>query len=120
MSSVFSHTRLSKIDIFGDLRYINNIRYHGLSVNYYNFDNELEYYYKFCGTCVEALVNKNITGPQKDILLWYWKLGVSMYIIKLFMIEKIYWEPTSNRTILPPISINKLPATSNCYVPDCE
>ena len=57
--------RLSNIDIFGEIISINNLQSHGLSVNNDTFDNELEYYYKSCGTCVESHVNQNITGPRK-------------------------------------------------------
>ena len=42
MRSALSHTRLSKLDLFGDLRTINNILAQGLSVNDDTFDNDLE------------------------------------------------------------------------------
>ena len=37
------HTLTSELYIFGDLCFINNLLYHGLSVNDATFDNELEY-----------------------------------------------------------------------------
>ena len=63
MSSALSQTKCFKLDIFGDLRSINNLRCHGLLVNDAIFDNDLEYYYNFCGPCVGAPVNQNIIGP---------------------------------------------------------
>ena len=42
MNSELSHKILYKLDIFGELRSINNFRNHGLSVNDSTFDNELE------------------------------------------------------------------------------
>ena len=41
MRSELSNTRLSKPDIFGDIRYINNLQYNDISVNYAIFENKL-------------------------------------------------------------------------------
>ena len=57
MSSALSHTRLFNVDIFGELRSINNIQDHGLSVNDFNFVNDVEYNSRFCGTCVGSHAN---------------------------------------------------------------
>ena len=61
MRSELYHTRLSKIDIFGNLRSINNIQAHDISVNDATFDNELEHYYIF--RCPYVL------SPVKKILV---------------------------------------------------
>ena len=60
MRSALSHTKCFKLDIFGDLCSMNNLRCHGILVNYAIFDNELEYYYNFCGPCVGDPANQNI------------------------------------------------------------
>ena len=89
MCSALSYTRPFKFDIFGDLRSISNLQDYGISVNDATFENELEYYYNSCGSCVVAPENMDITGPQKDLLLWHWKLGVSMYHIQELIIDHI-------------------------------
>ena len=67
MSSEWSQTRLSKLNIFEDLCSKNNIWVHVLSLNDATFDNELDYYSKFYDPCDVALVNHDINGPQKEI-----------------------------------------------------
>ena len=32
-----------------------------------------------CFLCVGDLANANLTSPQRELLLWHWKLGISMY-----------------------------------------
>ena len=84
------------------------------------FGYELEYYSNLFGPCVGAPEDQVLTWPQKDILLWHWKLGVSMYHIQEFTRERIYEEPTGKRTILPPIIKTKFPENRRRPVPDCE
>ena len=111
MRSSLYHTRPSKLDIFGELRSINNFGCYGLSVNDAIFDNKLEYYSNFCIPCVESPVNKNLNGPHKYLLLYHLKLVVGMYHIQEFRIENIYDDPTAKNIILPPIIINKFTDT---------
>ena len=120
MRSALSHSILSKLDIYGDLCYINNLWDHGISLNYAKKFNKLEYYSKFCVPCVGGPLNKNITRPYKELLRWNRKLGVIMYRIQDFTRELIYEKPNSNRTIIPLIINNKLPVTRNCSVPACQ
>jgi hypothetical protein len=35
----------------------------------------------FCGACVGAAENENISPAQKELLKWHWKLGIGMYRI---------------------------------------
>ena len=72
------------------------------------FENWLDYYSNFCGPFVENPANKNLTGVQKELLLRHWKIILSRYLNKKFMIENIYKEPAGKRTILPPIVVPKL------------
>ena len=84
-------------------------------------NHELEHhYYHFYGTCVVAPENQNLSGPQKELLLWHWKLGVSMYRIKEFMRPRTFEEPNGNINILPDIINPKCLAARNCAVPFCE
>ncbi len=45
-------------------------------------DNEFSTYSKICCPCVGTASNANLSGPQKELLLWHWKLGISMYQIQ--------------------------------------
>ncbi len=42
-------------------------------------------YSKTCCACVGTTSNANLSGPQKELLLWHWKLGISMYWIQKLM-----------------------------------
>ena len=85
-----------------------------------NFDNDVEYYSKFYGPCVGPPVNKNFTGPQKDLLLWHWKIRVSMYHIQGFTRDRIYEETTGKISIMSPTIKPKYPETRNCSVLVCK
>ena len=43
---------------------------------------EFENLSQFCGPCVGSSENKNVTDTQKELLLWPWKLGISMQRIQ--------------------------------------
>jgi hypothetical protein len=60
-------------------------------------------HYKFSGSCVGIPDNENLSTPQKELLKWHWKLGISMYRIQEMMRERHYEEPNGNKTILPAI-----------------
>ena len=65
-------------------------------------------------------MNQNLSGPQKELLLWNWNLLFSMYLIQYFMSIRTFEEPNGNRTILLDIINPKFPAARNCSVPACE
>ncbi len=48
---------------------------------YYEFST----YSRICCPCIEASSNANKSGPHKKLLLWHWKLGISMYCIQELM-----------------------------------
>ena len=64
---------------------------------------EFELFYQFCGTCVGSNENQNVTDPQKELLIWHWKLGISMYCIQEFMKEETMEDPNRNKVVLPPV-----------------
>ena len=39
---------------------------------------EFDRFYQFCGPCVGYSENKNVTDPQKELLLLHCNLGISM------------------------------------------
>ena len=46
---------------------------------------EFDHYAGFCGPCVASADNVNLTAAQKELLLWHWKLGVSMRRVQELM-----------------------------------
>ncbi len=64
---------------------------------------EGKHYLYFSGSCVGTPANKNLFGPQKEILKWHWKLGIGMYCIQTLMCERHYEELDGKTTILPAI-----------------
>ena len=79
-----------------------------------------EYYKHFCGPCVGATGNENLSAPQKELLKRHMKLGISMFCIQEMMREQHYEEPNGNKTILPAIIKPKLVLARNCIVPPCQ
>ena len=43
---------------------------------------DYEHFYQFYRTCVGSSENKNVTYPQKGLILWHRNLGISMYRIQ--------------------------------------
>jgi hypothetical protein len=46
-----------------------------------------------CSPCVGDSANANLTSLQRELLLWHWKLGISMYQVQELMQERTYEEP---------------------------
>jgi hypothetical protein len=61
-----------------------------------------------------------LTSPQRDLLLWNWKLGINMYRVQKIMREKTFDEPLEQHTILPPIIKPEFPSAWNCVIPVCR
>jgi len=79
-----------------------------------------EHFSNFCGACVGAAENENISAVQKELLKWHWKLGIGMYRIQEMMREWHYEDPDGRTTILPAIIQPKNSSTRNCIVPPCQ
>jgi hypothetical protein len=97
------HTRLNVLDFFNnqDLRICTPLGVTGH-----------DHYTNFGGSCIGISNNENLSTPQKELLKWHWKLGVSMYRVQEMMRERHYEEPNGNKTILPVII--KLKYAMNC------
>ncbi len=63
-----------------------------------------------CFPCVSDSAKENLTSPQRELLLWHWKLGINM----------TYEEPLGQRTVLPSITKAKFPSARNCVIPLCQ
>ena len=79
MRSSLAYPRLTKLDFFGDLDSIGSVQAMGVSSEQQNIEQEFEQHHShFCGACVGAPANQNLSGPQKELLLWHRKLGIGM------------------------------------------
>ncbi len=70
--------------------------------------------------CVGTEDNANLSGPQKELLTWHWKLGVSMGRIQKMMRENKAVDDTGRETMLPPVIPPKFASTPNCPIPKCH
>ena len=82
-------------------------------------DEEFGHYHKLCCPAVVADENENLSGPQKELLLWHWKLGVSMYRIQEMMRETRAKDKNGKDFIMPPVIKPQYASTSCCPVPKC-
>ncbi len=110
MRSGLCHSHLNALDFFHD----NDINDLGISSCFWH--HKSKHYLHFCGPCVGALANKNLSWPQK-ILKWHCKLGIGMYHIQSLMCKRHYEEPDDKTSILPATIKPKYATASNCVVP---
>ena len=114
MRSGLAHARLGILDFFHD----NDLGDIGRTST--NDSTGIEHHSQFCGPCVGSQANENLSGPQKELLKWHWKLGIGMYRVQEMMRERHYEEPDGKKTILPAIIKPKNPSARNCIVPPCQ
>jgi hypothetical protein len=81
------------------------------------WNQDLKHYSYFCNPCMGAPANKNLSGPQKELLKWDWKSGKGMYPIQFLMCEHHYEDPDGKTTILAAIIKPKFPTAQSCGVP---
>ena len=63
--------------------------------------------------------NKNLTGPQKELLLWHWKLGISMKRIQSMMVEHGAVDAKGEGVVFPQVIKPQFKSTSSCAIPLC-
>ena len=56
-------------------------------------------------------------SPQRELLLWHWKLGINMYRVQELMLETMFEEPLGKCTVFPSIIKPKFPSARNCVIP---
>ena len=59
-------------------------------------------------------------GMDREILLWQWKLGISMYCIYELIRDITYEEPNGNMKVLPPEIQPKFSTAKKCLVLACQ
>jgi hypothetical protein len=72
----------------------------------------------FC-PCVGDDANKNLSGPQRELLLWHWQLGCSMRRVQQLMVEHEGISSNNESVIFPQVIKPKFKSTSSCPIPLC-
>ncbi len=72
---------------------------------------------KICCPCVFAASNVNLSRPQKEILLWHWNLGISMYQIQELMRPVKAHESSGVCHEMPPVITPIFKSTPNLKIP---
>jgi hypothetical protein len=70
--------------------------------------------------CVGGLKNENLSMPQKELLLWHWKLGIGMQRLQAMMRNRTFKDPFGRSQSHPPIIKTKFASTSSCAIPKCQ
>jgi hypothetical protein len=109
MQSGLCQTRLSDFDFFGDMDGFASPMVANAESN--------------CFPCFPSIGhsdNSMLTNPQKELLLWHWKLGIGMQRIQELMRDRTYEEPLGQHTVLPPIIKDTFLSARNCVIPLCQ
>ena len=83
------------------------------------FEYEFAQTQAMCCPCVGDDSNENLTGPQRELLLWHWKLGVSMSRIQQMMVEHEAVDMNNESVIMPQVIKPRYKTTSSCPIPLC-
>ena len=70
--------------------------------------------------CISVKENKNLSQGQKELLLWHWKLGISIRRIQELMRGHQSKDTNGKTTWIPPVIPTKFPQASNCPIPKCQ
>jgi hypothetical protein len=90
------------------------------SVDMDEFEYEFGTIKQMLGACVSSEDNCNLTNGQKELLLWHWKLGISMGRVQELMRGHQAKEPNGNHVWMDPVIKPKFPSASNCKIPMCQ
>ena len=64
--------------------------------------------------------NQNLSGAQKELLLWHWKLGISMHHIQELMKVSEMKEPNGAVSVKDRVIVPKLSSAATCDIPVCQ
>ena len=70
--------------------------------------------------CVGGRENENLSMPQKELLLWHWKLGIGMQRVQTMMRKRTFEDPFGRIQVHPPIIKTKFVSTASCTIPSCQ
>ncbi len=69
--------------------------------------------------CVGDDANSNLTGPQRELLLWHWRLGCSMKRVQQLMVEHEAVDTSDESVIFPQVIKPRFKSSSSCPIPLC-
>lgn len=69
--------------------------------------------------CVADETNQNLSAPQKELLLWHWRLSINMDHVQELMRPRIYKVEGRDDVIMPPIIPTKHATAKSCAIPMC-
>ena len=81
---------------------------------------EFDHFSGFCGPCVASDANQNLSSAQKELLLWHWKLGISMHRIQELMREIPMEDPAGVKSVASQVIKPRLAGAATCTVPICQ
>ena len=101
-------------------RYLGNIGTGKWSTSVDEFD------YEF-GTVAQVMMyngvgnddNINLTRAQKELLLWHWRLGISMHRVQELMRGHMSVDQHGEKVWMPAVITPKFGSSSSCAVPKC-
>ncbi len=70
--------------------------------------------------CVGGTENENLSMPQKELLLWHWKLGIGMQRVQTMMRKRTFEDPFGRIQVHPPIIKTRFASTASCAIPKCQ
>lgn len=68
---------------------------------------------------VGSSTNVNLSGAQRELLLWHWRLGISMSRIQELMLPHSAKDANGMVDLMPTIIHPKFATASNCIIPKC-
>jgi hypothetical protein len=83
------------------------------------FDWEFGTYQQMICPCVGAEDNINLTRGQKELLLWHWRLGISLTRVQELMRGHQSKDTNGKHTWMPAVITPKFPSATNCALPKC-
>ena len=104
-----------KTDFFGSY---SAMHYDGWGMS--TVEDEFDHYAGFCGPCVASDDNISLSNAQKELLLWHWKLGVSMDRIQELMKPHPMEDPAGVTTTAEQVIKPRLETAATCEHPICQ
>ncbi len=69
---------------------------------------------------ISSKANQNLSTAQKELLLWHWKLGISMQQIQELMRVVEVKEPDGAVSTMPRVITPKIKSAAYCPIPLCQ
>ena len=87
-------------------------------------DREFDHFAGVCQPCAMPTVasadNLNLTSAQKELLLWHWKLGISMHRIQELMKDQPMEDPAGVTSVAKQVIKPQMASAATCSHPVCQ